>query len=84
MQLIPLLPTANTRLNPIYQDEGGATQILAQACCVPFGWRSGGQLATTLVATINIIFVFHFFHSLLLRPFFVEGVLGSKNLFSEN
>ena len=26
--------------------------FFAQACGVPVGWRSGGQLATTLVATL--------------------------------
>ena len=29
-------------------------KLLARACGVPFGWRSGGRLATTLVATISI------------------------------
>ena len=32
--------------------------FLAQACGVPVGPRSGGWLATTLVATINVI-IFH-------------------------
>ena len=44
--------------------------ILTQAVCVPVGRRSGGQLAMTLVATINIIifsFFFSFLFSFLLR-----------------
>ena len=48
----------------------------------------GGRLATTLVATIFIIIfsIFHFFHSIFSpsQPFLIEGVLGSKNLFSES
>ena len=47
--------------------------------------RSGDQLATMLVATIFIIiFFFPFFFSPPLSPFLIEGVLGSKNLFSES
>ena len=34
------------------------TELLARACDVPVGRRLGGRLATTLVATINII-IFH-------------------------
>ena len=41
--------------------------ILARACGVPVGRRSGGQLAMTLVATINLI-IFFFFFFFLLRP----------------
>ena len=37
-------------------------QLLAWACSVPVGRRSGGRLATTLVATINVI-IFSFFYS---------------------
>ena len=45
-------------------------------CC------SGGRLATMLVATINtIIPPPNFFHFFSIRPFHIEGVLGSKNLF---
>ena len=41
--------------------------ILARACGVPVGRRSGGRLATRLVATINvIIFFFSFLFSFLL------------------
>ena len=59
---------------------------LARACGVPVGRRSGGRLAMTLVATINIL-IFHFippfFRSPSL-PFLIERVLGSKNLFSKS
>ena len=53
---------------------------------VPVGQRSGGRLAMTLVATINVI-TFSFFFSFLFSPsstFLIEGVLRSKNLFSES
>ena len=38
--------------------------LMAQACGVPVGRRSGGQLAMTLVTTLNvtIFFPFHCFH----------------------
>ena len=50
--------------------------ILARAVGVPVGQRSGGRLATTLMAiTINVI-IFSFF--------LIEGALGLKNLFSES
>ena len=66
--------------------------LLARACGVPVGRRSGGRLATTLVATINVVifsfsFLFSFFSFLFSSPsstFLIEGVLGSKNLFSES
>ena len=45
-------------------------QILARVCGVPVGWRSGGRLASTLVATINVI-IFSFFFSLL-STFLIE------------
>ena len=49
----------------------------------------GGRLATTLVAAISavILFLFYFysvFFSSPSSPFLIEGVLGSKNLFSES
>ena len=44
---------------------------------------SGGWLARTLVATISIVFFF-FFRVSPSRPFLIEGVLGSKNLFRES
>ena len=52
----------------------------------------GGRIATTLVATIsvNIFFPLLFFFSSLFPLFYpsrnslIEGVLGSKNLFSES
>ena len=49
----------------------------------------GGRLATTLVATIFIIIFFYFiffspFFFSPSSPFLAEGVLGSKNLFSES
>ena len=48
----------------------------------------GGRLATTLVATIStIIFSFSFSFFFFFSPssmFLIEGVLGSKNLFSES
>ena len=56
---------------------------LTRACGVPVGQRSGGQLVTILVATINIIISFHFFCSLS-QPFLIERVLGSQNLFSKS
>merc|ERR1712013_262122 len=34
---------------------------LVRACGVPVGRRSGGRLAMTLVATINVIIFFFFF-----------------------
>ena len=52
--------------------------ILTWAVGVPGGRRSGGPLATTLVATTNIIFFLS-----PSQPFLIEGVLGSKNIFSE-
>ena len=60
---------------------------LARACGVPVGRRSGGRLAMTLVATINVIiffFLFFLFFSSPSSTFLIEGVLGSKNLFSES
>ena len=49
----------------------------------------GGRLATTLVATIsNVIFFFFFFSFFFsFSPssiFLIEGVLGSRNLFSKS
>ena len=41
------------------------TGLLSRACCVPVGRRSGGRLATTLVATKNDIILFSFFFSFL-------------------
>ena len=54
---------------------------LARGVVVPVGRRSGGRLTTTLVATKNV-FIFPFFSPS--SPFLIEGVLGSKNLFSES
>ena len=59
------------------------SSILAQAVGVAFGRRSGGRLVTMLVATKNV-FIFFFLLSSPLSPFLIEGVLGSKNLFSES
>ena len=55
---------------------------LAQAFSVPVSRRLGGQLAATLVANKNVII--YFFHSFFSSSstFLIEGVLGSKNLFS--
>ena len=49
---------------------------LARAVGVPVGWCSGGRLATILVATLNDI----------ISPsnVYIEGVLGSKNLFGKS
>ena len=45
----------------------------------------GGRLAMTLVATISaVIFFFLFFFFSMSSTFLIEGVLGSKNLFSES
>ena len=46
--------------------------FLARACGVPVGGRSGGRLATTLVATINVII---FFFSFLFSLFFFFSVV---------
>ena len=54
---------------------------LARACGVPVGRHSGGQLATTLVATKNDIFFSFLFPSF---TFLIEGALGSKTLFRES
>jgi len=43
---------------------------LARACGVPVGRRSGGRLAMTLVATINVIIFFFLFSFLLRRLLF--------------
>ena len=59
--------------------------ILAGACGVPVGRRSSGRLAATLVATINVIIFFSFlFFFSPSSTFLIEGVLGSKNLFSKS
>ena len=42
--------------------------------------RSWGKLATTLVVTIFVV-IFNFFPPS--QPFLIEGLLESKNLFSE-
>ena len=40
----------------------GLFWILAQACVIPVGWRSGSRLTTTLVASkIDILFSFFSF-----------------------
>merc|ERR1712013_154866 len=43
---------------------------LVRACGVPVGRRSGGRLAMTLVATINVIIFFFLFSFLLRRLLF--------------
>ena len=66
-----------------------ASQV-GHECGVPVGRRSGGRLATMLVATKNnILFFFFFLFSLFVlffpfSTFLIEGVLGSKNLFRES
>ena len=62
------------------------TYAKIRAVGVPVGRRSGGRLATTLVATKNvfIFFLFPVFFSSPLSPFHIEGVLGSINLFRES
>ena len=60
------------------------SRFLARACGVPVSRRSGGRLAMTLVATINVILFFSFFFFFLSSTFLIEGVLGSKNLFRES
>ena len=56
--------------------------VLSWAVGVPLGRRSGGWLSTTLVATMNDIISLFLFS--LSSAFLKEGVLGSKNLFSES
>ena len=58
--------------------------VLARACGFPVGRCSGGRLATTLVATINVIIFSFLFFSSPSSTFLIEGVLGSKNLLSES
>ena len=58
---------------------------LARVVGVSVGRHSGGQLATMLVATKNVIIFLSppvFFSPS--SPFLIEGVLGSKNVFSES
>ena len=55
---------------------------LVQAVDVQVSWHSDSRLAMTVVATINYIFYVLFLVSPL-RPFLLEGVLESKNLFSK-
>ena len=50
--------------------------FLARAVGVAVGRRSGGRLATTLVATKNVFFFPFFSPFSPLRPFLIEGVLG--------
>ena len=45
--------------------------ILAQACGVPVGRRSGGRLVTTLVSTINVIISLFFPNFFLCRDLFL-------------
>ena len=59
--------------------------LLARAIGVPVDRRLGVQLATTLIATINVIispppYFFHFWRerAAFQRSAFIEGVLGSK------
>ena len=58
-------------------------EILARACGVPVGRRSGG-LGTTLVVTKNDIIFSFFFFLFPLSTFLIEGVLVSKNLLRES
>ena len=58
--------------------------LLARAIGIPVSRRSGSQLATTLVASINVIISFFPFFSSPSRPFLIEWVLWSKKLFSES
>ena len=63
------------------------TFVLARAVGVAVVRRSGCRLATTLVATKNVFIFFSFFPPVFFSPsspFLIEGVLGSKNLFSES
>ena len=70
------------------------TSKLARAVGVPVGRRSDGRLATMWKSTKNV-FIFFFFpvffpvfffprFSPPSSPFLIEGVLGSKNLFSKS
>ena len=61
----------------------GVVFILARACGVPVGRRSGGRLAMTLVAINYIIFFLLVFFPPS-STFLIEGGLGSKNFFSES
>ena len=71
------LPSRNSE----YMDISFLKILLAREVGIPDGQRLGGQLVTTLVATINII-IFHFF--LRCAPFLKEGVLESRNLFGKS
>ena len=77
--LLKLLKISDLRIGRM---PGLNIAILAQAVGVPVGWCSGGQLAMLLVATINVIIFSIFFSQS--RPYLMEGVLGSKNLFSKS
>ena len=58
--------------------------ILARAVAVPVGRRLGGRLATTLVATKNVI-IFRMIRIISpSRPFLIEGEPESKNIFNES
>ena len=50
------------------------TILLARACSVPVGWRSGCRLATALVATKNYIFVKLYFDLRILTQLQLVGV----------
>ena len=80
-----IMPKALIRPCNVYNGQFQAI-ILARAVAVAVGRRSGGQLATTLVATKNVFIFFFLFFSFFSpsSPFLIEGVLGSKNLFSES
>ena len=57
--------------------------MLSWAVGVPVALRSGGRLATTLVAAINNIILLPFFSYVASSTFLIEGVLGSKTYFAK-
>ena len=66
--------------------ENPTSRLARHSFSILVGHHLGGHLATTIVATISVIIpplqIVHVFSPL--STFFIEGVLESKNLFSES